>query len=76
MHEVWEGSEVPLGMVADKHVEDGELGDAGHNQEHVDHGHVHLQSVVVIDLRVNTSPGIRLPISKSTKKGGIVMKKF
>ena len=44
MHEVWEGSEVPLRVVADEHVEDGVLSDAGDDQQHVHYSHVHLKA--------------------------------
>ncbi len=46
VYEVRKGPEVPLRVVADEDVEDGELGDAGHDQEHVHHGHVHLGTML------------------------------
>ena len=43
--EVGEGESVPEGLLADEHVQDGELVDAGHDQEEVHERQVHQQLV-------------------------------
>ena len=46
MYEVGKGGEVPMRFEADEDVENGVLRDAGHDQEHVDNGHVDLNKNV------------------------------
>ena len=45
MYEVGKSSEVPMRFEADEDVENGVLRDAGHDQEHVDNGHVDLKKM-------------------------------
>ena len=45
MNKVGEGEPVPVGLLADEHVEDGELVDARDDQEEVDERQVHEQLV-------------------------------